>query len=342
VRFLTFELATPLGRRSRAGLLTSEDTVVDLNLAYQHLLEDEVGFEQARRLASAILPADLLTVLANGSSARDAVARTLDVLGALAVRPGHSDAHGGVIVHRLGDVRLLAPIVRPTSLRDCSAYEEHVRNASRGDVPAKWYDIPAYYKGNPDSVIGTGADVALADVSAKVDYELEYAVVIGRRGVDLTEEQVGEHIAGFMVFNDVSVRDLQFREMSIGLGPAKGKDLDGSNVLGPFLVTPDEWDPHEDHTMLARVNGEQWSKGTTSSIYHSVERIVSYISHRETLHVGDVIGTGTVGGGCGLELGRYPGAGDEVELEVEGLGVLTNRWVAASRGSPGEGAERAH
>jgi 2-keto-4-pentenoate hydratase/2-oxohepta-3-ene-1,7-dioic acid hydratase in catechol pathway len=329
MRFLTFEIETPLGREARVGLLSGDDTLVDLNLGFQDALQDEVGHVRARRLASAIVPPDLLTLLANGSAGRDAVARTLDWLGPQQREAGRRAANGGVVVHRLGDVRLLAPIVRPSSIRDCSAYEEHVRNASRGNVPPKWYDIPAYYKGNPDAVIGTGADVTLADVSAKVDYELEYAVVIGRRGVDLREDQVAEHIAGFMVFNDVSVRDLQFREMSINLGPAKGKDLDGSNVLGPFLVTPDEWDPHEDNTMLARVNGEQWSKGTTSSIYHSVERIVSHISQRETLHVGDVIGTGTVGGGCGLELGRYPVAGDEVQLEVEGLGVLTNRWVNA-------------
>jgi 2-keto-4-pentenoate hydratase/2-oxohepta-3-ene-1,7-dioic acid hydratase in catechol pathway len=327
MRYLTFELDTGLGAQRRAGVLTAEGTIVDLNLAYRLVLEDEVGPARARVLADAVLPPDLLAILANGALARDAVAKVLDHVmssGQPRAMPGRSE----VFLHAPGNVRLLAPIVRPTSLRDCSAYEQHVRNAMRGEVPPKWYDIPAYYKGNADSVVGTGADIALADVSSKVDYELEYAVVVGKDCVDLTEDQVLSHLAGFMVFNDISVRDLQFREMSIGLGPAKGKDLDGSNVLGPYLVTPDEWDPHADNAMIARVNGDEWSRGSTNTIYHSVERIVSYISHRETLHVGDVIGTGTVGGGCGLELGRYPADGDVVELEVSGLGVLCNRWVA--------------
>jgi 2-keto-4-pentenoate hydratase/2-oxohepta-3-ene-1,7-dioic acid hydratase in catechol pathway len=326
MRYLTFEVDTPLGPQHRAGVRTEEGTVVDLNLAYRLALVDDVGPQRARALAGAILPPDLLTIIANGAVARDAVARALEFAAAieisLAEGPRQTD-----VVHPAADLRVLAPIVRPPSLRDCSAYEEHVRNAMRGEVPPKWYDIPAYYKGNPDSVVGTGADIPLADVSNKLDYELEYAVVVGKDCVDLTEDQVLGHLAGFMVFNDISARDLQFREMSIGLGPAKGKDLDGSNVLGPCLVTPEEWDPHDDHTMIARVNGDEWSRGSTSTIYHSMERIVSYISHRETLHVGDVIGTGTVGGGCGLELGRYPAEGDVVELEIDGLGVLTNRWV---------------
>jgi 2-keto-4-pentenoate hydratase/2-oxohepta-3-ene-1,7-dioic acid hydratase in catechol pathway len=327
MRFLSFALDTPMGLQRRAGVLAGSGSVVDLNLGYRVLLEDEVGPARAAALADAILPPDLLAIVANGPVARDAVDRVL-AHPVSSAQPGSLPGRSEVVVHAADTVRLLAPIVRPPSLRDCSAYEEHVRNAMRGEVPKKWYEIPAYYKGNPDSVVGTGADIALADVSDKVDYELEYAAVVGKDCVDLSEDQVLAHLAGFMVFNDVSVRDLQFREMSIGLGPAKGKDLDGSNVLGPYLVTPDEWDPHADNTMVARVNGAEWSRGSTNTIYHSVERIVSYISHREKLHAGDVIGTGTVGGGCGLELGRYPGPGDVVELEVAGLGVLSNRWTA--------------
>jgi 2-keto-4-pentenoate hydratase/2-oxohepta-3-ene-1,7-dioic acid hydratase in catechol pathway len=334
MRYLTFEIDTRLGMQPRAGVLTASGRIVDLNLAYRLALEDEVGPARAAALADAILPPDLLGIIANGAVARDAVATALDHA-VSSSQPGALPGRSEVVVHDADNVRLLAPIVRPPSLRDCSAYEEHVRNALRGEVPPKWYDIPAYYKGNPDSVVGTGADIELADLSNKVDYELEYAVVVAKDCVDLTEDQVLSHLAGFMVFNDISVRDVQFREMSIGLGPAKGKDLDGSNVLGPYLVTLDEWDPHADHTMVARVNGDEWSRGSTSTIYHSVERIVSYISHRETLHAGDVIGTGTVGGGCGLELGRYPGDGDVVELEVEGLGVLSNRWVARTVGTDG-------
>jgi 2-keto-4-pentenoate hydratase/2-oxohepta-3-ene-1,7-dioic acid hydratase in catechol pathway len=280
-------------------------------------------------LADAVLPSDLVAILANGSVATDAIVATLEGLGAATDKAGFAGVHEATIVHAGEEVRLLSPLPRPTSLRDCSAYEQHVRFASRGNIAPKWYDFPSYYKGNPDSVQGTDTDV-VSPFMRKLDYELEYAAVIGKRGCDIAEDDVAGHIAGYLVFNDVSARDLQFAEMSIGLGPSKGKDADGTNILGPYLVTPDEWDPHADNTMLARVNGEEWSNGSTNTIHFSVEQIVSYVSKAETIHVGDVIGTGTVGGGCGLELGRYPQPGDTVELEIHGLGTLTNRWVAAS------------
>jgi 2-keto-4-pentenoate hydratase/2-oxohepta-3-ene-1,7-dioic acid hydratase in catechol pathway len=329
VRYVTFQIPTPLGAQERVGCLTSDDAVVDLNLAYEHALAERIDLSRVRAVAAAVLPSDLLSLLANGAQGRDAVDEALAYIGTSGAQAGTLGADGAVLVHALTQVRLLAPLPRPTSLRDCSAYEEHIVTVSKGNVPKRWYDMPAYYKGNPRTVIGTEADVPVPAGSSKCDYELEYAAVIGRRGANLSEENVLDHVAGYLVFNDVSIRDVQFREMSIGLGPAKSKDLDGSNVLGPVLVTPDEWDPHEAHAMHAFVNGEQWSSGSTDTIYHPVERILSYISRGETLHVGDVIGTGTVGGGCGLELGRYPSAGDVVELEVEGLGRLRNTWVGS-------------
>jgi 2-keto-4-pentenoate hydratase/2-oxohepta-3-ene-1,7-dioic acid hydratase in catechol pathway len=328
LRYVTFSLATPLGPQRRVGAVTTADTVVDLNLAYRQVLAADLDPGRAESVAAAVLPPDLLALLGNGSLGRDAVAAAVESAG---TKAGATDQDGAVIVHALADLQLLSPLPRPASLRDCSAYEQHVATATKGNVPKRWYEMPAYYKGNPRTVIGTEVDVPVPDGSDKCDYELEYAAVIGRRGVDLSESEVLDHVAGYLVFNDVSVRDIQFREMSIGLGPAKSKDLDGSNVLGPCLVTPDEWDPHAAHTMRAHVNGELWSEGSTDSIYHPVERILSYISRGETLQVGDVIGTGTVGGGCGLELGRYPQRGDVVELEVEGLGRLRNRWSPAPR-----------
>ncbi|MCW2608074.1 MAG: fumarylacetoacetate hydrolase family protein [Frankiales bacterium] len=326
MRFVTFAVATPLGRRERVGALTAAGDAVDLNLAYRASLADTVDPTRAAALADAVLPPDLLQLLAHGSLGRDAVAQALASLPSTAA--GSTGSEGEVLVHPAVGLRLLSPVPRPASLRDCSAYEKHIENATKGNIPKRWYEIPAYYKGNPRTVVGTGADVPVPPGCETLDYELEYAAVIGRRGSDLSESTVLDHVAGYLVFNDVSDRRTQFREMSIGLGPAKSKDLDGTNVLGPVLVTPDEWDPHAPHAMRAWVDGEEWSSGSTDTIHHPVERILSHISRAETLHVGDVVGTGTVGFGCGLELGRYPQAGSLVELEVEGLGRLTNRWCA--------------
>jgi 2-keto-4-pentenoate hydratase/2-oxohepta-3-ene-1,7-dioic acid hydratase in catechol pathway len=333
MRYVTFRVRTPVGPLERVGVLTGAGTVLDLELAYREVLRDRVDAARAPVLAAAVLPNDLVALLANGPVAADAVAEVLEAFAGVLATGGATTPDGAVVVRALEGLELLSPVPRPPSLRDCSAYEQHVATASRGNVPKRWYEMPSYYKGNPGSVVGTGVEVR--GDGDKVDYELEYAVVVGRRGRDLTEAQALEHVAGYLVFNDVSVRDVQFREMSIGLGPAKSKDLDATSVLGPVLVTPDEWDPHAAHTMRAWVDGELWSEGSTDTIYHPVERILSHISRAETLHVGDVVGTGTVGGGCGLELGRYPGPGALVELEVEGLGRLANRWAPGSQDETG-------
>lgn len=331
MRYVSFLVETPLGTCVRLGCLTGANDVVDLNLAYLQSLIDRLPPQRARAVADAVLPADPIQLLANGSLGSDAVAAALESLPPAA--PGLRHEGGAVLVHPAGTVRLLSPLPRPTSLRDCTAYEQHVFNSTRGNVPKRWYDFPTYYKGNPSAVIGDGDDVWIPPNSNQCDYELEYAAVIGKAGRDLTPAQALEHIAGYVVFNDISIRDVQFREMSVGLGPAKSKDLDHSNVLGPALVTPDEWDPHTEMTMLALVNGEEWSRGVTTSIHYPVEEILAHISRGETLQVGDVIGTGTVGGGSGLEVGKYPQAGDEVVLDIEGLGRLHNRWQPASTSS---------
>jgi 2-keto-4-pentenoate hydratase/2-oxohepta-3-ene-1,7-dioic acid hydratase in catechol pathway len=261
-------------------------------------------------------PAEMPAFLRAGEAARSTVEDALEA------------PASGAKTYDPAEVRLLAPLPRPNSMRDCLAFEEHLKNSMPGrEIPQAWYEIPCYYKGNPDTVQGTDADVEWPSYTNMLDYELEFAAVIGKQGRDIPKEDAWGYIAGYMVFNDVSARDIQMKEMALQLGPAKGKDMDGGNILGPYLVTADEWDPRDGHTMLARVNGEEWSRGTTSAMYHDFAAIVSYISMGETLHVGDVIGSGTVGTGCGLELRKFPKPGDVIELEIEGIGVLRNRFV---------------
>ena len=231
---------------------------------------------------------------------------------------------------------LLAPIPVPPQIRDFLAFEQHLKGAfamaerltgRHMDVPEVWYRQPIYYKANRFSVVGPDADVRWPAYAQLLDYELELACVIGRGGVDIAPEAAAGHIFGYTIFNDVSARDTQAVEMEGQLGPAKGKDFDTGNVFGPWIVTADEIGDPYDLTMVARVNGEEWSRGHSGTMYHRFEDIIAFVSRSETLHPGEILGSGTVGGGCGLELGRFLNPGDVVELEIERIGVLRNRII---------------
>jgi len=237
-------------------------------------------------------------------------------------------AKGEHIVHSINSARLLAPLPQPLSIRDTLGFLDHLKAARGPDIPEVFLEIPAlYYKGNTMSVQGTDSDVIWPVFSERLDYELEFAAVIGRQGTNIPLEETWNYIAGYMIFNDVSARDIQSREMTSRLGPNKGKDFDTGNVFGPYLVTPDEFDPRDDNTMVARVNGEEWSRGSTNMMDHNFAAIINYLSQGMTLHPGDIICSGTVPSGCGLELKHFPKPGDTIELEIDGLGVLRNRFV---------------
>jgi fumarylacetoacetate (FAA) hydrolase len=218
--------------------------------------------------------------------------------------------------HPLAGVRLCAPVPEPPSVRDFFAFEEHVATARRNrgsEVPAEWYEIPVFYFSNPAAIYGPGDEVPYPHATDELDYELEVAAVIG----------AGGRIAGFTVMNDWSARDLQRKEVRVGLGPAKGKDF--ATSLGPVLVTVDEFDGSAAE-MVARVNGEERSRGNLRDLYHGWDAILERAALNTRLRPGEVIGSGTVGTGCILELndGRWLQVGDVVELEVEGIGVLRN------------------
>jgi fumarylacetoacetate (FAA) hydrolase len=193
-------------------------------------------------------------------------------------------------------------------------------------VPAEWYEQPVFYFSNPAAIYGPDDEVPYPEGTEQLDYELEVAAIIGGRGA----------IGGFTIMNDWSARDLQRREMKVGLGPAKGKDF--ATSLGPIVVTPDEFDGSSG-TMVARVNGEERSRGDLADMHYSWEQIVEHAARNTTLRPGDVLGSGTVGTGCILEHGdgRWLRPGDEVELEIERVGVLRNR-VAASGAEVGTNA----
>jgi fumarylacetoacetate (FAA) hydrolase len=201
------------------------------------------------------------------------------------------------------------------------AFEEHIRNAraNRGrEVPEAWFQIPVFYFSNPAAIYGDGDDVPKPADTAALDYELELACVIGADG----------RPEGFTIMNDFSARDLQALEMQVGLGPAKGKDF--ATALGPVLVSPDELPDDLDMRAIARVNGEVRTDSRTGGMHYSWERLLEAAARNTPgLVPGDVIGSGTIGRGCILEHGdeRWLAPGDEIELEIEGIGVLRNRIV---------------
>lgn len=189
-------------------------------------------------------------------------------------------------------------------------------------IPDEWYQLPAHYKGNVDAIYGPEDEIPWPAYTEKLDYELEICAVIGRGGRHVKAADAAPMIAGYTTYNDWSARDIQAREMSVGIGPGIGKDFASS--IGPCIATPDEFD-RDKAKLTARVDGETWSTGVLGNMHFSFEQIIEYTSQEATLQPGDLLGSGTVGKGCGLELGRWLTEGCTVELEAEGIGVLRNR-----------------
>ena len=246
----------------------------------------------------------------------------------------------------------LAPLPLPAQIRDCLGFEEHLKNAfesalklsamaaddpikaeeelrasGRFAVPEVWYQQPLYYKANRFSVASSGTDILWPAYSEVMDFELEIACVIGKKGQDISSDNADSHIFGYTIFNDFSARDAQMLESPGMLGPAKGKDFDDSIVLGPVIVTRDGLDDPYNLRMQARINGETWCDSNSNTIHWKFSDMIAHISKSETLYPGEVIGSGTVGLGCGLEHLRFLNDGDIVELEVEKIGVISNKVI---------------
>lgn len=309
MKLITFDLKS--GERHIGALLAGEQTLVDFTAASK---------SPAFR--------DMLALIDAGPAALNEARALL----AKAAQP-----------LKLAEVTLCAPLPEPRQMRDFLCFEKHFRQAranrhlfgavdserdpAKIDIPAIWYEEPIYYKCNRFSVVGTGTDVVNPRYCNMLDYELEFAAITGTGGKNIRKEDARSHIFGYLIFNDMSARDQQIREMGGSLGPTKGKDFDTGNVLGPWLVTADEVADPYNLTMVARVNGQEWSRGNSGEMHHRFEDILVHASKDETLHPGEFFGSGTVGGGCGLELGKFLKHGDVVELEVSGLGTLKNRVV---------------
>lgn len=279
---------------------------------------------------------DMFRVIPGLSDLLPLIEQGLDAL----LDAGSAASSTGVVVAPQ-DVRVLSPIQTPPTFRDFYAFEQHVRagRAWRGlEMDPAWYEIPVFYFSNPYAFTADG-DVRMTPASAKFDFELEVAAVVGKAGANLSVEAAEDHIVGYCVLNDWSGRDIQQREMTLSMGPVKGKDT--ATSLGPYLVTKDELAPFAtptgfDRVMSLTVNGREYARANWADVYWSFPEMLSYASRGTEVRAGDVIGSGTCGTGCILELSRTHGednfpwlqVGDEVVATVEGLGSLHNTIVA--------------
>ena len=235
----------------------------------------------------------------------------------------------------IDEVKFLSPI-KPYTLRDGYAFEQHVATANKNrgrEVPEEWYQFPVFYFTNPNAVFGHEDEIPYPHYTNAMDYELEIAAVIGKGGMNIKAEDAQDHIFGYTIFNDWSARDVQRKEMAVGLGPAKGKDF--ASAFGPVIVTHEAIADRStgcpgvyNLEMTARINGKEFSRGNFKDMHWSFGEIIARVSDSVMLHPGDVIGSGTVGTGCLLELTKFQGPwlneGDTVELEVERIGILRN------------------
>jgi 2-keto-4-pentenoate hydratase/2-oxohepta-3-ene-1,7-dioic acid hydratase in catechol pathway len=316
MRLVTFTHAGT-GTAQRAGILHGPSVVDPFAVLYASY----GGGQDAARRAAAEAPRDMLGLLAAGALTSGALQRALE-LADRAAQAGDTllgpDREAAILPGSA--VRLLAPVPRPPRIRDYLTYEAHATGAGK-KLPPAFDEMPICYKCNVDTVIGPEEDIVWPAYTSQLDYELEAGFFVGRPGRNLSVAEAARAIAGVTIFNDVSARDIQIREMSLGIGPSKGKDF--CNPMGPCITTMDEIDEWNIE-LSARINGETWSKGTTANRKYSFAEVLAWASYGEDIQPGEFLAVGTVGGGCGFELERWISPGDVVELFSPQIGTLRN------------------
>jgi 2-keto-4-pentenoate hydratase/2-oxohepta-3-ene-1,7-dioic acid hydratase in catechol pathway len=323
-----------MGHVQRLGMFFNNSTIIDVNRVHAIDLELK-GYKNAQARADHLTPSSLSQLLKVSEAPIDHLADIFYMY--------EQQMKAGVLkTKNLADssfdmkddkkAKLASPLDEIHCYRDFFTHEKHVKKGfeKRGEaMPEAWYEMPVYYKGATAGFIGHQDEIMWPNYTDKLDFELELACVIGRDGFNITAEEALDHVFGFTILNDISARDIQRKEMSVRLGPSKGKDF--CSILGPVIVTSDEFnfkDP--DVLMTATINGEEWSRGKSSDAKYSWSEMIEFASREEWLIATDLLGSGTVGTGCGLELDRWLQPGDKVELEIEKIGKLIN-FVGSKR-----------
>lgn len=329
MKVCTYKRVTALGEFKRMGLFFNESTIIDPQFVWQKQFELEGRFNAHAR-AKEICPESLSEFISQyQENSFQMLEETLDAFKDLSKDGILKTNNQAVLSFDLNDGKdtgLACPLDKINLYRDFYAHEKHVAKGfeKRGEsIPEAWYEIPAYYKGSTSGFIGPDEIVPWPSYTNKLDYELEFGVVIGKDGFNIPEEKALDHIFGYSVFNDISARDIQKKEMAVRLGPAKGKDF--CSIMGPVIVTADEFHGKEPNLkMTATINGEIWSEGMTGDMHYTWAQMIAHASKEEWLLATDFMGSGTVGTGCGLEIDKWIQPGDTVELEIESIGKLKN------------------
>ncbi len=325
MKLYTFRVGTPLGPKVRIGA-ELDGRLVDLNSAAAFTFRDD-GEPDWREYADFLVPPDMVRYLERGDKAKRAVETALGTVSAAG--PDEADPAIGRLTYGFDEVGLMAPVPRPNIVWDSMVFLEHVK-MGRPVIPDAFYDHPPYFTQSGAIVAGPFDPIVKPRFTEQLDFELEFGIYISKAGINIAVDEAEEHIAGFTIYNDVSARDVQFREMEMMLGPAKGKNFEGSNIMGPCLVTPDGLD-YNNMRMVARINGDKVVDDNSSTMHYKFPEIISWISEEEMLYPGDFIASGTCDHGTGpmSDFPRWLEVGDVVEFEIEGIGIIRNEVVAA-------------
>lgn len=327
MKLYTYRVATCIGLFERIGGELN-GKLVDLNLACVTYLAEQ---QDPNPYASAAfyIPPHMIKFFEGGEKSKKMARESLDFAKEKLAKDGKiAGPNNEQILYSFDEVKLMAPVPRPNIVWDCMVFLEHFRGRweKRGwPVPDVFYKLPCYATQSGAVVAGTGDPIWMPRYTQQLDFELELGLYIGKKGIDIPEEEAEQYIAGFTVFNDVSARDIQAEEGGMRMGPAKGKNFEHGSIMGPCLVTPDELD-YNNLKMIVRVNGQVLAEDHSKDMYHKFPKIIARISEEEYLYPGDFIASGTSPHGTAEDtIKRWLQPGDIVELEIEGIGAIRNQ-----------------
>lgn len=313
MKIINYSLKSDPLKNTRMGILL-DNKILDPNFSFE--MKFKTQYANAKERAQHYCPSSLNQLLKLSNRPLEILKEALNL-----------DKQYHFTLEFNQNVKLNAPLDKIETYRDFYAHERHVKTgfAKRNEeIPPAWFEIPAYYKGATVGFIGNEDEILWPSYTDVLDYELELGMVIGKDGINIKKENANEYIFGFTILNDVSARDIQKKEMSIRLGPAKGKDF--CSIMGPVIVTYDEFNFQEPNLLMtAKINGQEWSRGHSGESHFTWAQMIEHVSKDEWIVAGDFFGSGTVGTGCGLELDKWIKSGDVLELEIEKIGKLINK-----------------
>ncbi|MFX1451147.1 MAG: fumarylacetoacetate hydrolase family protein [Promethearchaeota archaeon] len=330
MRLLQYEIVTKLGVFKRLGNQI-DDKIIDLNLAYVKYLVEETKYKKVYSLANLTIPPNMLSFLDGEESSFEAARKTNEFISKFLK---HNEKVIGPkqeqIILNLDEVRIIEPL-GPRLIIDFLTFETHYKQGLHMLTDySLWKKTPIAYKKNPTTIIGPTDDVIFpSSITKWLDYEVEFATVIGKKGKDIPEDEAYDYVAGYSVFNDFSARDIELPEIMLRLGPFKSKDFDTAGAMGPCIVTGDELTGHPSLEMECRVNGITVQKGNTKDMLWKVAQLVSYTSKDQTIYPGTVILSGNPGKVKGvMKKAERLKVGNVIETEIERIGLLKNKVIA--------------